>query len=311
MAYPETVYLKEVAPRDGWQKFKKFIPTDEKISLIQAMIDYGIKELEVGVFDSDPKLAWQYTDIEQVCAEIVPYAAARGVQLNCIASDEQSIARAAACGIPTVDYFISVSDAFGRGFGAAPDEAFQILSRLIRNSGSQIRLALGAVFGCPFGDGTPISKTISYIKRAQDLGVTEFGLADSAGKGDPRLTEAVLSAVLEHIGPEHISLHIHNTEGFGFANCYKALEMGLSRFDTSLAGMGGCPVIPNAKGNLPTEDFVNLLQKLKIKTGIDLEACTATSLKMSIMLDAPVISRMAENTLLRGKNTRTGGTTKT
>lgn len=310
MAYPETVYLKEVAPRDGWQKFKAFIPTGKKISLIQTMIDYGVKELEIGVFDDNQKLAWQYTDIERVCEAIVPYAAARGVQLNCIASDARSIARAAACGISTVDYFISVSDTFGRGFGTAAEESFQNLGWLARNSDSHIRLALGAVFGCPFGDSTPVSKTISYIKRAQDLGVTEFGLADSAGKGDPRLTEAVLSAVLDCVGSEHISLHIHNTEGFGFANCCKALEMGFSRFDTSLAGMGGCPVIPNARGNLPTEDFVNLLQKMDIKTEIDLGRCTSASLNMSAVLDAPVISRMAENTILKAENARIGEVSK-
>lgn len=301
MSYPGTVYLREVAPRDGWQKFKQLIPTSEKIALIRAMIDYGVKELEIGVFSDDPKLAWQYPDIKQVCAEIVPYASAHGVQLSCIASDERGIAQAAACGVSAVDYFISVSDTFGRSFGLTPETAFALLGKLVRNGGLQIRLALGAVFGCPFGDNTPVSKTIDYIKRGQDLGVTEFGLADSAGIGDPKIVESVLTAVQAHIGQEHISLHIHDTEGFGFANCCKAMELGFSRYDSSLAGMGGCPMIPNAKGNLPTEDLVNLLKRLGIETEIDLVACTSASLTMSTMLDAPVISHIAVNTLLHSK----------
>lgn len=299
MAYPEKVSLREVAPRDGWQKFKKLIPTQEKIALIRLMIDYGVKELEIGVFGEDPKLAWQYPDIEAVCAEIVPYATARGVHLSCIACDEPGLARAISCGIPSADYFISVSDAFGRRFGAEPDKAFSALGRQLKQGGIQLRLALGAVFGCPFGDSTPVRKTIDYIKKGLDLGVTEFGLADSAGSGDPVLTEEVLTAVLKHVDPAHVSLHLHNTEGFGLACCSKALELGFSRFDTALAGMGGCPMIPNAKGNLPTEDLVNLLQKMGIETGIDLSACTAASLSMCAALDAPIISHMAENTRLR------------
>lgn len=299
MTYPEKVILKEVAPRDGWQKFKDIIPTEEKLTLMRMMIDYGVNELEVGVFDEDPRLSRQYPDIEQVCAEIVPYAKEHGVKLSCIASSAKSVAKAAACGIMTVDYFISVSDAFGKGFGVTPEAAFENLDMLVKQNGPEIRLALGAVFGCPFGDATPVEKTVRYIRRGQELGVNDFGLADSAGKGDPRHTEEVLLAVLGAVGQEHISLHIHNTEGFGFANCCKALEMGFTRFDVSLAGMGGCPVIPNAKGNLPTEDMVNLLDKMGIKSGVDLEKCTAASLKMSSMLGNPVLSSMAQNTLLK------------
>lgn len=162
-----------------------------------------------------------------------------------------------------------------------------------------MQAALGAVFGCPFGDATPLEKTLAYARRAMELGASSLGLGDSAGMADPIHTERILRGILERFRPEQISLHIHNTEGFGLANCVKAMELGFTRFDVSLAGMGGCPVIPNAKGNIPTEDFVNLLHKMDIGCGIDLDRCTVASLDMSRRIGAPVISSIAGNTLLK------------
>lgn len=301
MSYPACVGLKEVAPRDGWQKYPVIIPTKQKVALIREMIDYGAKELEIGVFAENPRLARQYPDIGEVCKAIVPYAEEHGVKLNALASDEASVPRVLDAGIRAFDYFISVSDTFGKGFGAVADELFRTLERLVKIPGAEVRLALGAVFGCPFGEEVPVEKTLSYIKRAVDIGITEIGLGDSAGKGDPRHTEMILREIKREYAPEQFSLHIHNTEGFGLANCVKAMELGFSRFDVSLGGMGGCPVIPNAKGNIPTEDFVNLLNKMEIRTDIDLTKCIEASLHMSEMIHNPVISSAAENSVLRGR----------
>ena len=102
-----------------------------------------------------------------------------------------------------------------------------------------VAFALGAVFGCPFGDATPLEKTLAYARRAMELGASSLGLGDSAGMADPIHTERILRGILERFRPEQISLHIHNTEGFGLANCVKAMELGFTRFDVSLAGMGG------------------------------------------------------------------------
>ena len=178
-------------------------------------------------------------------------------------------------------------------------EAFATLEAIASLPDLQVQAALGAVFGCPFGDATPLEKTLAYARRAMELGASSLGLGDSAGMADPIHTERILRGILERFRPEQISLHIHNTEGFGLANCVKAMELGFTRFDVSLAGMGGCPVIPNAKGNIPTEDFVNLLHKMDIDCGIDLDRCTVASLDMSRRIGAPVISSMAGNTLLK------------
>ena len=299
MKYPEYIMLKEVAPRDGWQKYHKIIPAEQKIELIKKMIDYGAKEVEIGVFEDNPKLVRQYPDIEEVCRAIVHYAKERGVKLNALASNKKGVLRGLEAGIDAFDCFISVSDTFGKGFGDTAEEVFCELEKLVNIPGAEIRLALGAVFGCPFGEEVPIEKTLSYIKRGMEIGVASIGLGDSAGKGDPLHTEMILSAIKNLYAPEHFTLHIHNTEGFGIANCIKAMELGFSHFDVSLGGMGGCPVIPHAKGNIPTEDFVNLLYKMGIKTDIDRNRRIRASLEMSEMIGNPVISSAAENTVLR------------
>lgn len=301
MAYPKSVLIHEVCPRDGWQKYRIIIPTDKKIAAIKSMIDYGAKELELGASSS---LSKQNLDIEEVCKEIIPYAKEHGTKLNVLISSASDIEQAKHLGIDTVDFFISVSDKFGAGFGVTPEQSFENLRNLLKIPGITVRLSLGAVFGCPFDEPTPVEKTVEYIKRAEDMGVAFFGLGDSAGKSDPILTEKILSEILKHYKQEQITLHFHNTEGFGLANCAKALEMGFTRFDTSLAGMGGCPVIPNAKGNVPTEDFVNMLNKMGIDSGIDLDKCVAASLKLSEEIETPIISSIASNTVLRAQNNK-------
>ena len=219
--------------------------------------------------------------------------------MTALVESVEAARRASTLGIRHVDFFLSVSDTFGRGFGSTPVKAFATLEAIASLPDLQVQAALGAVFGCPFGDATPLEKTLAYARRAMELGASSLGLGDSAGMADPIHTERILRGILERFRPEQISLHIHNTEGFGLANCVKAMELGFTRFDVSLAGMGGCPVIPNAKGNIPTEDFVNLLHKMDIDCGIDLDRCTVASLDMSRRIGAPVISSMVGNTLLK------------
>lgn len=241
MNYPSLVSLREVAPRDGWQKFKTVLPTEVKRELICSMIDYGARELEIGVFSSDPVRGRQYLDLEPLCQAVLPYAAERGVKVTALVESVEAAQRARALGIRHVDFFLSVSDAFGQGFGSTPDRAFATLEAIAKLPDLQVQAALGAVFGCPFGDATPLEKTLAYAQRAMELGASSLGLGDSAGKADPIHTERILRGILERFRPEQISLHIHNTEGFGLANCVKAMELGFTRFDVSLAGMAAAP----------------------------------------------------------------------
>lgn len=120
----------EVAPRDGWQKFKTVLPTEVKRELICSMIDYGARELEIGVFSSDPVRGRQYLDLEPLCQAVLPYAAERGVKVTALVESVEAAQRARALGIRHVDFFLSVSDAFGQGFGSTPDRAFATLEAI-------------------------------------------------------------------------------------------------------------------------------------------------------------------------------------
>ena len=231
MNYPSLVSLREVAPRDGWQKFKTVLPTEVKRELICSMIDYGARELEIGVFSSDPVRGRQYQDLDSLCQMVLPYAAEKGVRVTALVESVEAARRASTLGIRHVDFFLSVSDTFGRGFGSTPVEAFATLEAIASLPDLQVQAALGAVFGCPFGDATPLENTLAYARRAMELGASSLGLGDSAGMADPIHTERILRGILERFRPEQISLHIHNTEGFGLANCVKARELGFTRFD--------------------------------------------------------------------------------
>ena len=292
--FPEKLYIREVCPRDGWQKYKTIISTDTKISLIKSMIDYGVKELEIGVFSSVPKLVRQYPDLMDVAAEIVPYAKEKGVILTSLVNDYNDACHSLDAGIDHVGCFVSISETFGKGFGKTIAESFECFKEIAAIPNITVDLNLGAVFGCPFGDITPVERTLDYIEKGLEIGVSSIGLADSAGKSTPFHVQQILETILQHHPADLFSIHLHNTQGFGMANAYTALTCGISHFDTSLGAMGGCPVIPNARGNIATEDFVNMADKLDIPTGIDLSQCIDTSVKMSEQIKNPVISSMAE-----------------
>lgn len=183
MNYPSLVSLREVAPRDGWQKFKTVLPTEVKRELICSMIDYGARELEIGVFSSDPVRGRQYLDLEPLCQAVLPYAAERGVKVTALVESVEAAQRARALGIRHVDFFLSVSDAFGQGFGSTPDRAFATLEAIANLPDLQVQAALAAVFGCPFGDATPLEKTLAYAQRAMELGASSLGLGRLCRKG--------------------------------------------------------------------------------------------------------------------------------
>lgn len=299
MKFPKYVKVHEVCPRDGWQRYQQILPTDVKISLIRSMIDYGCKTIELGVFSKIPELTKQFADIEQVADAILPYAKEQGVKMTSLVNDYEDACRSINMGINNVSCFLSVSEEFGKGFDTTAEKSFADLEEIATIPSINVSLALGAVFGSPFGDDTPVEQSIAYAKRGLDLGAVSIGLADSAGMGTPDQIRSTLLRFLDYFSPSQLSIHLHNTEGFGIANAYAALECGITNFDTSLGAMGGCPVIPNAKGNIATEDFVNLLNKLDIANDIDIEKCVAASLEMSRRIGNPIISSKAGLAVLK------------
>ena len=216
MNYPSLVSLREVAPRDGWQKFKTVLPTEVKRELICSMIDYGARELEIGVFSSDPVRGRQYLDLEPLCQAVLPYAAERGVKVTALVESVEAAQRARALGIRHVDFFLSVSDAFGQGFGSTPDRAFATLEAIANLPGPPGTGRPWARWSsAAFGDATPL-ENLAYAQRAMELRpLPGTGRLCRKGRSNP---QRIPWGILERFGQSRSPLHIHNTEGFGLAN---------------------------------------------------------------------------------------------
>lgn len=294
MKFKKNIEITEVCPRDGWQNHRIQIPTETKIELIKKMIDCGPKSIEITSF-VNPKAVPQMADSVQVVEGIMDYANERDVDLLALTLNKRGVDNARAVGIKNVEFVLSVSEEHNmRNTRKTITESLEDFKRLSQYAQDlNIILCLPCVFGSPFGDEISLELVISLCEEAKNLGVKTFGLADTAGISNPYHTRKVLQYLKQHIDVNQISMHLHDTRGMGLANAYVALEEGISRFDTSLGAMGGCPFVPGAKGNIGTEDLVNMVEKIGLETTYDLEKTINLSLEMGQMINCNIISSMA------------------
>ena len=303
MNLPKRVEISEVCPRDGWQNFKDFIPTETKIAYIKKMMDTGVKSMEITSF-SHPKWVPQFADSAQVAAGVMDYAEEKGVELSCLVPNTKGMLRAAETGLKNVSFVLSASEAHNmRNSNKPVADSVEDFKRSVAEAGGvNIQLAVCCVFGSPFGDEVPVERVAWIIREAQTLGITRIGLADSGGNSDPHTTRRVLRSLKDGgIDTTDMVIHLHDTRGLGLANAYAAMLEGSWRFESSLGAMGGCPFIPGAKGNIGTEDLVYLCREMGIETDMDLSLTTALSLEMSEAIGHPITSSMANVAKSQGK----------
>ncbi|MEF8796150.1 MAG: hydroxymethylglutaryl-CoA lyase [Salinivenus sp.] len=285
MALPSRVALCDVGPRDGFQFEEQFIPTDVKVETIAALADAGVPRIQVTSF-VHPDWVPQMRDAEAVCERLpdregVTYA---GLVLN-----QKGLERARAAGLSQVDLSIATHDRHSRDnanrdVDAAAAEA-ETMVRDAHEHGMAAQMGFQTVFGYEAPGDTPLERVVEMSRHFADMGVESISLADSTGLAHPRMIEERVRAVQAAIADTPLVLHLHDTRGLGLANVYAALQCGVERFDTSLAGMGGCPFIEGATGNIATEDTVYLLDQLGIETGVDREAVSHASLRIESLLD--------------------------
>lgn len=269
MAFPDRVELCEVGPRDGFQFEETFIPTDRKVEVITALADAGVPRIQVTSF-VHPKWVPQMKDAEAVCEQLpdrddVTFA---GLVLN-----RKGLERALATGLSQIDVSIATHDDHSRDnanmtVAEAVAQADDMVQEA-RKHGVQVQMGFQTVFGYQERGDTPLERVVDLARHFADAAVESISLADSTGLAHPRMIEQRVRAVQDVIGEVPLVLHLHDTRGLGLANVYAALQCGVERFDTSLAGMGGCPFIEGATGNISTEDTVYLLDGLEIETGVD------------------------------------------
>ena len=284
MSIPPQVALCDVGPRDGFQFEDRFIPTNLKVDTITALANAGMPRIQVTSF-VHPKWVPQMKDAEAVCERLparddVTYA---GLVLN-----PKGLERAVAAGVSHVDLSIATHDQHSRdNANRTVDEAVAQAEAMVRHAHEQgLRTQMGfqTVFGYRAPGDTPLEQVVEMSRHFAGMGIDSLSLADSTGLANPHMIQERVSAVQAAIGNTPLVLHLHDTRGLGLANVYAALQCGVDRFDTSLAGMGGCPFIEGATGNIATEDTAYLLHELGVDTGIDREAVGAASVRIESFL---------------------------
>lgn len=291
MALPKKVLVSEVGPRDGWQNHPVQIPTDTKIKYIQKMVDCGARKMEITSF-VNPKYVPQMGDAKEVFQGVHPYLEKHNVTAFALTLNKKGVDNAREAGFSHVEFVLSASEEHNvRNSRRTIQESLNAFKDLAAGAeGLHIILAMPCVFGSPFGDEVPLDRIKWLIDEAQSVGVAEFGIADTAGISTPENTRRVIRAIREYTDLSKVSLHMHDTYGMGLANCYVAIEEGITMMDASLAGMGGCPFVPGAKGNIATEDLVYMLEKMGVETGYDLAMLNQAAAEMAEEIQAAVVS---------------------
>lgn len=292
MHYPESVELCEVGPRDGFQYEERPIPTDLKVRTIRRLAAAGLRRIQATSF-VHPRWVPQMADAEEVVRELEDLA---GTRLSALVLNMRGLERAHAAGVELVDVSIATNEEHSRAnVNAGVDEGVRAGVSIARDAldrGMTAQIGLQTVFGYANTGDTPTERVIEILSAFDGLDVESVSLADSTGMANPNLVRSVVSAVREVTGDIPIVLHLHDTRGLGLANVVAGLEAGVRRFDTSFGGLGGCPFIPGATGNVATEDTVYLLESLGIATGIDLAAVAGCSLEMEEFLGRRLSGRL-------------------
>jgi hydroxymethylglutaryl-CoA lyase len=269
---PTRVDVYEVGPRDGLQNEAKMLSVDAKVRLIEALVAAGEKRIEVTSFVS-PKWIPQLADAD----ELLPRLARRAdVTFSALVPNLKGLQRAQAAGLQEAAVFISTTESHSKkNINMTVAEALASAGEVAAaaaKAGMRVRGYLSTVWGCPYEGEVPISKVVEISRKLVDLGLYQLSLGDTIGVGTPGQTQAILEALAPHVPLSKLALHMHDTRGTALANALVGLTMGITTFDASVGGLGGCPYAPGAAGNLATEDLVYMLRGLDIETGIDLDA---------------------------------------
>lgn len=291
------LFIQEVVTRDGFQAEPRFIPTEDKIRLINRLSRAGYTKIEVTSFTS-PKAIPMLADAEAVMRGIerVP-----GVEYTVLIPNRRGAERALTVGVDEFNLVMSVSEIHNQSnLRMSRAESAKALSEVItlaHQSMVAVNISLSTSFGCPMSGMTPIHELMHWIDHFVDQGVRGISICDTTGMANPRqVTEICEKAQLKHPKIQW-TLHFHNTRGMGLANALAAVQAGIVRFDSSLGGLGGCPYAPGATGNICTEELVHMLDLMGFETNTNLDLLLECAAELRTLVDRPLPSQV----LLAGK----------
>jgi len=277
MPPPDHVTIVEVGPRDGLQNEQVRIDVADKIAFIDRLSATGLPVIEAAAFVS-PKWVPQMADADAVLAGITRRP---GVRYPALVPNLAGLERARAAGVQDIAVFAAASDTFSRrNINLGVDESLALYRDVCahaRDRGMQIRGYVSTAFGCPFEGAVPVARVAEVAAALDAMGATQIAISDTIGVAHPGQVPLVLSAVASRVPLDRVALHFHDTRGMAAANVLVALDLGITTFDASAGGLGGCPYAPGATGNVATEDLIYMLNGLGIDTGVDLDAVVVAS----------------------------------
>jgi hydroxymethylglutaryl-CoA lyase len=293
----QRLYIQEVVTRDGFQAESSFIPSADKIALINRLSQAGYAKIEVTSFTS-PKAIPMLADAEEVMSKIerVP-----GVVYTVLIPNLKGAERALRVGVDEFNLVMSVSEAHNqsnlRMTRADSATALGDVIRLAHDAKVAVNVSLSTSFGCPMSGMTPLSELMHWIDHFANEGVRGISICDTTGMANPQHVKEVCEQAQSKYPAMEWTLHFHNTRGMGLANALAAVEVGINRFDSSLGGLGGCPYAPGATGNVCTEELVHMFDLMGYNTNINLDLLLECSAQLRDLVGRALPSQL----LLAGK----------
>ncbi len=292
--YPHRVTLVEVGPRDGLQNEAAKVATRDKVEFVNRLSAAGLPVIEVSAFVS-PKWVPQVADATEVFRQIDRRP---GIRYTALVPNLRGLERAREAGVTEIAVFAAASETFSRkNINQSIDESlatYAAVARAALAGGVSVRAYVSTAFGCPYEGPVDPTRVADVCARLIDLGAFEVAVSDTIGIAHPGQVPIVVDAVRRRVPLDRIALHFHDTRGTALANVLRALELGVTTFDASAGGLGGCPYAPGASGNLATEDLVYMLDGLGIETGARLDAVVSASRFIESRLGHRLPSRYAQ-----------------
>lgn len=270
MALPEQVRICEMGPRDGLQNEDAMVSSDDKIRYINMLSDAGLPLIEATSFVA-PRAIPQLSD----AAEVFPRIAKRhGTRYLALVPNLKGLERASAAGVDSIAVFTAASETFTKkNINMTIAQSLATFSDVVgaaRAASMWVRGYVSTCFGCPYEGAVLVAKVVEVARALHEMGVDEISVGDTIGVGIPNQVFEIVAALREHISVQKLALHLHDTRGTALANVLAGLQSGVSIFDSSSGGLGGCPYAPGATGNLGTEDLLYMLDRMGIRTGVDI-----------------------------------------
>ncbi|QWE30371.1 hydroxymethylglutaryl-CoA lyase [Polynucleobacter sp. Adler-ghost] len=287
------IYFNDVVTRDGFQIEPNFIPTDDKVKLVDELSQCGFAKIEVTSFTS-PKAIPMLRDAEEVMGRISRIS---GVEYTVLVPNLRGAERAFESGADEFNLVMSTSETHNlANLRMSREKSFSGLAEVIRyvNGRTPINVSLSTAFGCPMEGDVPQSVVEEFVQRFADLGVRGVTICDTTGMAHPAQVAKMADDLQKQFGNLQLTFHFHNTRGMGLANVLAAVQSGITRFDGSLGGLGGCPYAPGASGNISSEDAIHMLDAMGYDTGINILKLLSLARELPLIVGHPVPGQVAK-----------------